>query len=71
MSGYEDAVPPHHLKQYIEEAHDFFAAADQRERNADERSKRIAEAHTRGWEQVARAINDGFRLVAKAISDRR
>lgn len=65
-----DTVDPRHITQIIEEAHDYFADADRRERNADERAKKIADAHREGWRDVARAINDGFRLIADAIKSR-
>ncbi len=43
--------------------------ANKSDRAADERARRLAEAHARGWEQVARAIDNGFREVAQAIRD--
>lgn len=67
MTRYEDAVDPEHIRQTMVEAQRFFDDADKRERNADQRAKLVADAHVRGWELVARAINDGFRMVAQAI----
>jgi hypothetical protein len=65
----EKTVPADHIRQIMLEASDYFTDADKRERAADDRNKRIADAHARGWEQVARAITDGFRLVAQAIEN--
>lgn len=59
------------LNQAVHDALNWLGDADKRERSADERSKRIADAHAKGWEQVARAINDGFKMVADAIRDNR
>jgi triosephosphate isomerase len=67
----DEPVPNWKMNQVVHDALSWFADADKRERDADERAKRIAEAHTRGWDQVAKAVNDGFRLVAQAIRDNR
>lgn len=67
----DEPVPNWKMNQVVHDALSWFDDAEKRERSADERTKRIADAHARGWEQVARAINDGFRLVADAIRDRR
>lgn len=66
----DDPVPNWKLNRLVEDAQRYFDEARERERNADERAKRIGDAHARGWEQVAKAVNDGFRLVADAIRSR-
>jgi hypothetical protein len=71
MSSYEDAIPPESLRQVLIQASDYFAEADKRESNADERAKVIAKAHAEGWKLVARAINDGFAMLARAVESRR
>lgn len=71
MASYEEVVPPEHVRQVLIEASDFFGEADKRERNADERAKRIADAHKEGWQLVARAISDGLGSIARAIENRR
>lgn len=58
------------LNQAVHDALNWFGDAEKRERAADERAQKIADAHSRGWDQVARAINDGFKMVAEAIRSR-
>lgn len=67
----DDPVPNWKLNQLAHDAQGWFDDARKREQAADERAKRIADAHARGWEQVAKAISDGFRLVADAVRDNR
>lgn len=67
----DDEIVIWKLNQAVHDALNWFSDADKRERAADERTKRIADAHARGWEQVARAVNDGFKMVADAIRDNR
>ena len=69
MASYQDEVPPHHVSQIIKEASDYFGEADKRERNAEDRAKQIAQAHTRGWELVARAISEGLASIARAVEN--
>lgn len=69
MGSYQDEVPPHHVSQIIKEASEYFNDAEARERRADDRAKQIAQAHTRGWELVARAITDGLTSIARAVEN--
>ncbi len=66
----DEPVPNYLLRQVVDDAVSWFSEADKRERSADERAKRIADAHREGWDKVARAVNDGFRAVADAIRTR-
>jgi hypothetical protein len=76
----ERALPVDQLRMTLIELYRFVQEAnndrdvvaknsDKSERAADERARRLAEAHAKGWEQVARAIDSGFRDVAQAIRD--
>jgi uncharacterized protein YukE len=67
----DDAIVVWKLNQLVHDAQNWLDDAAKRERDADERAKRIADAHARGWEQVAKAINEGFRMVADAVRDNR
>ncbi|MEU4558490.1 hypothetical protein AB0F72_08870 [Actinoplanes sp. NPDC023936] len=71
---------PEHIRELVEQAYTYFTEANRLTEEAarrdrdngralEERTRRIAEVHQRGWDQVARAINDGFRDVAQAIRD--
>lgn len=76
MSSYEEVVPPHHIRELMLQVSDtlievdkYVTAADKRERAADERAKQTADAHREGWKLVARAITDGLGAIARAIDN--
>jgi DNA-binding IclR family transcriptional regulator len=71
MSRYEEVVPPEHVREFMLEAVKFFDEAEKRERNADERTKAVAQAHKDGWQAVARAISEGLGAIARAVENRR
>lgn len=67
----DEPVPNYLLRQIADDINGWFREADKRERDTEQNTRRLAEVHAKGWEQVAKAINDGFRLVAEAVRDRR
>jgi hypothetical protein len=58
------------LHNFLMNIHQFMEKdLPQRERDADDRARHIAQAHRDGYQQVARAIDGGLRAIADAIRD--
>lgn len=66
----ERLIPADQVRQLFNEAFNYFTEINYRDKKADdEGARRLAEAHAKGWEKVAKSIDEGFREVARAIRD--